>query len=233
MKNKQSHDYLKWNKIIFSSISYNDFLKFFLQYPAFQPFLLISSFQNKDISKQVCQQNKNQVLLLKGMVQRFYVNLKATKEPLLIHIILSKNILLHKILSIHIYYSYSNNKKSTSCFNIFAGKKKTSDYLFIRIRVLFTNFVFLFLRCISKPSFRIIKFVFTVSTSIFWCPSPSNRNFFTFTFRTNFQKILTHLKKFIMRLFNISIFFYQNSISDFDISNILIPFKEIYIGGFQ
>ena len=115
----------------------------------------------------------------------------------------------------------------------FLNSKKSSDYLFIRIRVLFTNFIFLFLRCISKPSFRIIKFVFTGLTSIFWCLSPSNHNIFTFTFRTNFQKILTHLKKFIMRMFNKSIFFYQNSISDFDISNILMPFKEIYIGGFQ
>ena len=110
--------------------------------------------------------------------------------------------------------------------------KKTHYYLFIRIRVLFNNFVFLFLHSIRKPSFRIVKFVFTGFTSIFWCLSPSNHNLITFTFRTNFQKMLTHLKEFIMRLFNKSIFFYQNSNSDFDISNILIPFKEIYMGGF-
>ena len=91
--------------------------------------------------------------------------------------------------------------------------KQTHYYLFIRIRVLSTKVIFLFTRCIIYLSFRIIKFVATVSTSIFWYLSFSNSNLNTFTFWTHCNKILSYLTKFIMRSFNKFIFFfYQNSI---------------------
>jgi len=51
-----------------------------------------------------------------------------------------------------------NNKK----------KKQTHDYLFNRIRVLYIKVISLFLRLINNLSFRIIKFVATVLTYIFW-----------------------------------------------------------------
>ena len=101
--------------------------------------------------------------------------------------------------------------------------KISSDYLFIRIRVLSTKVISLFLRFINNLSFRISKFIATFSTFIFWFLSVSNRNPNTFTFWTNFKKILTHLKKSIMRSFNKFIFFfYQNSIPNFGIFNLLI-----------
>jgi hypothetical protein len=102
-------------------------------------------------------------------------------------------------------------------------KAKSSDYLFIRIGVLSTKVIFLFVRCINNPGFWIIKFVATVVTSIFWCLSFSNSNLYTFTFGTYCNKIFSHLTKFIVRSFNKFIFFfYQNLISDFDIPYILI-----------
>jgi hypothetical protein len=96
--------------------------------------------------------------------------------------------------------------------------KKPSEYLFIRVRVLSTIVAFLFLRFIRHLGFRIIKFVATVSTFIFWCFSLSTRNPDTFTFWTYCKKILSRLKKSIMMSFNNFIFFfYVNSITDFDI----------------
>jgi len=76
-----------------------------------------------------------------------------------------------------------------------------------------------------------MKFVTTVVTSIFRCLSFSNSNLSTFTFWTHCNKILSHLMKFIMRSFNKFIFFFnQNSITDFDIINILIKKS---VGGYQ
>ena len=85
------------------------------------------------------------------------------------------------------------------------------------------KFSFLFRRLMNYHSLRIIKLVFTVLTSIFWCLSFSNRNMNTFTSWTHFNKILGHLKKYIMGSFNKFIFFFnQNLISDFGIVIILI-----------
>ena len=93
----------------------------------------------------------------------------------------------------------------------------------MRIKVIFTKVSLLFRRFLNNLSFRIIKFVFTVSTIIFWRLSLSNRNINTTTFWTNFNKIPSHLNKFIMRSFNkLIFFFYQNSITDSGIFNILI-----------
>ena len=86
-----------------------------------------------------------------------------------------------------------------------------------------TKVSLLFQRFMYNLSVRIIKFVVTVLTFIFWCLSGSNRNMNTFTFWTNFDKIPCRLKKSIMGLFNKFIFFfYQNLISDFDIVTIHI-----------
>ena len=88
----------------------------------------------------------------------------------------------------------------------------------IRIIVMSTKVIFLFTCCMNNLSFRIIKFVTAVVTSIFWCLSFSNSNLHTFTFRTDRNKILSYLTKSIMRLFNTFIFFFcQKLISDFDI----------------
>ncbi|VVB60534.1 Uncharacterised protein [uncultured archaeon] len=97
-------------------------------------------------------------------------------------------------------------------------KKHTHDYLFIRIIVLPTNFSLLFNGFMYYLSFRIIKFVFTVLASIFWCLSLSNRNIKAFTIWTNFNKIPRYLKKFIIGLFKKSTFLSsQKLISDFSI----------------
>jgi hypothetical protein len=86
-----------------------------------------------------------------------------------------------------------------------------------------TKVIFLFLRVMNNLSFRIIKFVATIMTSIFWCLSFSNGDLSTFTFWTNSNKILSHLNEFIMRSFNKFIFFfYQISFTDFGIFSILI-----------
>jgi hypothetical protein len=73
--------------------------------------------------------------------------------------------------------------------------KQTHDYLFIRIRVLSTIVSSLCQRCMYNLSFRIVKFVVTESTFIFWCLSVSGRNINTFTFWTYFNKIPSRLKK--------------------------------------
>jgi hypothetical protein len=110
-----------------------------------------------------------------------------------------------------------------SIFWRLSANKKSSDYLLIRIRISFTNFISLFLCFRENQSFRIIKFVATVMTFIFWFLSVSNRNLNTFTFWTNFNKISTHLKKYIIRSSNTFFFFlYQNFIPDFDIVTTLI-----------
>jgi hypothetical protein len=78
-------------------------------------------------------------------------------------------------------------------------------------------------RFMNYLSFRIIKFVATVLTSIFWYLSVSNKNLITFAFWANFNKISRYLKIFIMRLFKKSIFrSSQNLISDFDMVAILL-----------
>ncbi len=70
---------------------------------------------------------------------------------------------------------------------------------------------------------RIIKFVATVVTSIFRRLSFSDGNLHTFTFWTHCNKILSHLTKCIMRLFNKVIFVSsQNSNTDLDIFTSLI-----------
>ena len=117
-------------------------------------------------------------------------------------------------------------------FPFLPNKKISSDYLFIRIRVLSTKVISLFVRRIHNPSFRSVKFVFTVLTLIFWCLSLPTRNIFTFTFWTNLNKILSRQKKFIMMLFNHFIFFfYQNLISDFRYYNYI--YKEICMRRYQ
>lgn len=101
--------------------------------------------------------------------------------------------------------------------------KQTHDNLFMRIKVIFTKVFLLFKRFFNNLSFWIIKFVFTVSTKIFWRLSLSNRNINTTTFWTNFNKIPSHLDKFIIRLFNKSICISaQTLISDFCIVAIYI-----------
>jgi hypothetical protein len=101
--------------------------------------------------------------------------------------------------------------------------KQTPEYLSIRISVLFPKVIFLFLCDMNNLCVRIIKFVSTIVTSIFWYLSFSNRDLSTFTFWTHCNKILSNLNVFIMRSFNNSIFFFcQNSNTDFDIFSILI-----------
>ncbi len=110
--------------------------------------------------------------------------------------------------------------------------KQTSDYLFIRIGVLYINFLSLFLCYTSKLSFRIIKFVGTVLTSIFWYLSSSNRNMNAITFWTDFNKIPRYLKKYVIGWFNKSTFFSsQNLISDMIM--VATPYKVTSMGGYQ
>lgn len=93
----------------------------------------------------------------------------------------------------------------------------------MRIKVISTKVSLLFRCFLNNLSFRIIKFVFTVFTIIFWHLSLSNRNINTTTFWTNFNKIPCCLKKFIIRLFNKSICLSaQTIISDFCIVAIYI-----------
>lgn len=78
-----------------------------------------------------------------------------------------------------------------------------------------TNFSLLFNGFMYYLSFRVIKFVFTVLTMIFWYISSSNRNLITFTFWTDFNKIPRYLKKYVIGLFKKSIYFFsQRLISD-------------------
>jgi len=124
------------------------------------------------------------------------------------------------------------------CFiiNIFGGyqklkNKQTHNHLFIRIGVLYTNFLFLFLCYISKLSFRIIKFVGTVLASIFWYLSSSNRNMNAITFWTDFNKISSYLKKYVIGWFNKSTFLSsQNLISD--MTMVATPYKVTSMGGY-
>jgi hypothetical protein len=96
--------------------------------------------------------------------------------------------------------------------------KQTHDYIFIRIRVLPTKIISLFLRCINNLSFRVIKFVATFVTFIFWFLSGSSSNMKIVTFWTNFSKIPCRLKKSIIGSPNKFIFLSsQKLISDFDI----------------
>ena len=71
--------------------------------------------------------------------------------------------------------------------------KPVSMLLFLRNifkeRILFKCFMF-------DHSIRIIKFVVTVLTFVFWFLSGSSRNGNTFTFWTNSFKILSNLKKY-------------------------------------
>jgi len=101
--------------------------------------------------------------------------------------------------------------------------KQTPEYLSIRISVLFPKVIFLFLCYMNNLCVRIIKFVTTIVTSIFWCLSFSNSDLSTITFWTNCNKLLSSLNEFIMRSFNNFIFFFcQNSTTDFDIFSTLI-----------
>ena len=88
---------------------------------------------------------------------------------------------------------------------------------------MFTIVIFLFLRFVNNLGFRVIKFIATFQTYIFWCLSSSDIYLNTFTFWANCDKILGYLTIFIMRSLNEFIFFFfQNSIADFDIYYILI-----------
>lgn len=72
-------------------------------------------------------------------------------------------------------------------FPFLPNKETSSDYLFIRIRVMSTKVISLFVRRISNSSFGSVKFVFTVLIFIFWCLSLPTRNIFTFTFWTKLE----------------------------------------------
>ncbi len=110
--------------------------------------------------------------------------------------------------------------------------KQIHDYLSIRIMELFTSFALLFPRFLFYRSFRIIKFVFTVFTIIFWNLSLSNRYMNTTAFWTNFNKIPRYLKVFIIGLFNKSFCLSsQNFNTDFD--NISLSYKGISLGCYQ
>jgi len=84
-------------------------------------------------------------------------------------------------------------------------------------------FSFLF-RCLIYFSFlRIVKFLSAILTSIFWYLSFSHRNMNAITAWTYFIKISRYLKKFIIGLFNKSIFLsFQKLISNFSIVTNLI-----------
>jgi hypothetical protein len=110
--------------------------------------------------------------------------------------------------------------------------KKSCDYLIIRISVLSSKFVLLFNGFLYYLSFRIIKFVGTVMTSIFWYLSLSNRNMNAITFWTDFIKIPSYLKKYIIGWFNKSTFLSSQSLIS-DMTMVATPYKVTSMGGYQ